>query len=99
MAALETAAPGCASRSQALLRRRNGVGVAVAQLLTELDACPGPDVVLIIDDAHLVDDDEAVAGLLAQFLPALAQLAPCRPAVSAATAAPPRPAARPGPTG
>ena len=68
MAALERAAPGCAGRSQALLRRGNGVGVAVAQLLTELDAAPGPDVVLIIDDVHLVDDDETVAGSLAQFV-------------------------------
>ena len=68
MAALERAAPGCAGRSQALLGDGNGVGVAVAQLLTELDAAPGPDVVLIIDDVHLVDDDETVAGSLAQFV-------------------------------
>ena len=68
MAALETVAPGCAGRPQGLLRRRNGVGVAVVQLLLELDSSSRPDAVLIIDDVHLVDDDEAIAGSLAQFV-------------------------------
>jgi LuxR family transcriptional regulator, maltose regulon positive regulatory protein len=68
MAALETVIPGCAGRSQGLLRRRNGVQIAVAQLLIELDASSGPDVVLIIDDVHLVDSNEAIAESLAQFV-------------------------------
>ena len=68
MAALETAAPRCAGRSQGLLRRRNGVGVAVARYLLELDSSSRPDVVLIIDDVHLVDDDETIAGSLAHFV-------------------------------
>ena len=68
LAGLETVAPGAAGRPQALLRRRNGVRVAVAQLMLELEAEQRPDVVLVIDDFHLVDQDETVAASLAQFV-------------------------------
>ena len=68
IAALEAVAPGCAGQSQALLRRPDGTTMAVASLLLELEAISGPDVVLIIDDLQLVDDDETIAGSLAQFV-------------------------------
>ncbi len=67
VAALETAVPGCGARSSANLRRRNGVKEAVAQLLVDLEAEARRTVILIIDDLHLVDGNEAVARSLAQF--------------------------------
>jgi LuxR family maltose regulon positive regulatory protein len=68
LAALETIVPGCGKGAKSLLRRRNGVRDAVAQLLTELEAGPTSSVVLIIDDLQLVDADPVIAGTLAQFV-------------------------------
>ncbi len=68
IAALEAVVPGCTGPSQGSLCRRDGATMAVASLLLELEANSGPDVVLIIDDLQLVDDDETIAGSLAQFV-------------------------------
>ncbi len=68
IAALETSAPGCTGRSRGFLRGRDGVSGAVAKLLIELEASDGPDVVLIIDDLHLVDDEGTISRSLAQFV-------------------------------
>ena len=68
VAALETVEPGCGEGAQELLRRRKGVNDSVAQLLVDLEANDRPSVVLIIDDLHLVDGNEVVAGPFAQFV-------------------------------
>ena len=67
VAALETVVPGCGERCRAGLQRRNGVGAAVAQLLVDLEDQQPTTAVLVLDDLQLVDEDEAVAGSLAQF--------------------------------
>ena len=67
VAALETVVPGCGERCRPRLQRRNGVGEAVAQLLVDLEDQQPATSVLVLDDLQLVDEDEAVAGPLAQF--------------------------------
>jgi len=65
--ALETLAPGCGDRTRALLRR-GAVNKGVRQLIADLPAEGPSPAVLVIDDEHLVDDDDAVAASLAFFL-------------------------------
>jgi LuxR family maltose regulon positive regulatory protein len=67
VAALETVVPGCGARCRPRLRRRNGVGEAVAQLLVDLEDQQRATAVLVLDDLQLVDEDETVAESLAQF--------------------------------
>ena len=77
VAALETVVPGCGERCRPRLQRRNGVGEAVAQLLVDLEDQQPATSVLVLDDLQLVDEDEAVAGPLAQFALHLPSVAPC----------------------
>jgi LuxR family maltose regulon positive regulatory protein len=67
VAALETVVPGCSVRCRPRLQRRNGVGEAVAQLMVDLEDQEPAVAALVLDDLQLVDEDEAVAGSLAQF--------------------------------
>jgi LuxR family maltose regulon positive regulatory protein len=68
VAALETLTPECGDRALVLLRRAGRLDEAVAQLLVDLDARQHSPAVLVIDDVHLVDEDDAVAGSLALFV-------------------------------
>jgi LuxR family maltose regulon positive regulatory protein len=71
-AALQTLAPGCGQRARAMLYR-GMVSEAVDRLVTDLEAYAPPPAVLVIDDLHLVDDEDAVAVSLSAFLPHLPQ--------------------------
>ena len=59
IAALDTLAPGCGDRALAMLRRPGTRAGAVDQLIAELDAQDRSSAVLVIDDFHLVDDDDS----------------------------------------
>ena len=67
VAALETVVPGCGERCRPRLQRSNGIGDAVAQLLVDLEDQQAATTILVLDDLQLVDEEEAVAGSLAQF--------------------------------
>ncbi len=71
ISALETVVPGCGEGSRDLLHHPGGVLAAVDQLVEDLDTCLVAPTVLVIDDFHLVDDDEVVAASLAYFVEAL----------------------------
>jgi LuxR family maltose regulon positive regulatory protein len=66
-AALDPLAPGCGAGVLVTGPTSETVPTAEA-LLTDLDGRVGPDAVLVIDDAHLVDDDDLLVGSLARFL-------------------------------
>ncbi len=68
IAALDTLAPGCGDRAQAALRGPGTILQMVGELLDDLDDAAAPPSVLVIDDVHMVDDDEVVAVSLAMFL-------------------------------
>ena len=68
IAALETMAPGCGERSLPMLRRPGSRADAVDQLVADLETQHRPPSVLVIDDCHLVDDDDFVLGSLSGFL-------------------------------
>jgi LuxR family maltose regulon positive regulatory protein len=73
VAALETLTPECGERALALLRRRGSLDETVRQLLVDLDTGDHSPAVLVIDDVHLVDDEDAISGslmLFVQHLPA-----------------------------
>jgi LuxR family maltose regulon positive regulatory protein len=63
IAALETLRPGCGEAARTLLRRPGPLGNVVHQLLDDLDGGSDSAGVLVIDDLHLVDDDDVVASL------------------------------------
>jgi LuxR family maltose regulon positive regulatory protein len=67
IAALETLLPGCGDRTLALLRRPGVRADAVDQLLADLEAAAQPSGVLIIDDFHIVDREEAVVTSFTRF--------------------------------
>jgi LuxR family maltose regulon positive regulatory protein len=69
IAALETLAPACGERAMVVLRRAGPLSDAVHQLLVDLDDTDRPAAALVIDDLHLVDDDDVVAASLALFVP------------------------------
>ena len=68
IAALDTVMPGCGDRALAMLRRAGTRVGAVDQLLADLDARVQPPAVLVIDDFHLVDDDELVDESMSRFV-------------------------------
>src|SRR5207302_108941 len=73
IAALEGLSPGCGERARRALAGRTGLRAAVGQLLDDLDSVVRSPAVVVIDDAHLVDDDDHDAvslALLALNLPA-----------------------------
>jgi LuxR family maltose regulon positive regulatory protein len=63
IAALETLWPRCGDAALTLLRRPGPIAGVVGQLLDDLDSEADSRGVLVIDDLHLVDDDDAVASL------------------------------------
>jgi LuxR family maltose regulon positive regulatory protein len=63
IAALETLRPGCGEAARTLLRRPGPLARVVHQLLDDLEEETDSFRVLVIDDLHLVDDDDAVASL------------------------------------
>ncbi len=72
-AALEALAPGCTRGSQTLLRRPATLLDGVAALLDELELVEEPTAVLVLDDVHVVDEDDLAVrsmGLFLQHLPA-----------------------------
>ena len=66
--ALEALAPECGDRALALLRRPRSRADAIDQLLTDLDGEVRPPAMLVIDDFHLVDDDDFVVESLSRFV-------------------------------
>ena len=68
VAALETLMPECGERALALLPGPRLVGRCRPPTLVDLDSRDHSPAVLVIDDVHLVDDDDAVAGSLALFV-------------------------------
>ena len=67
IAAMETVKPGCGEAASSLLRRPGPVSDAVGQLLVDLESGDSSPAVLVIDDVHLVDDDDDIADSLAFF--------------------------------
>ena len=68
IAALETLAPKCGDRALAMLRRPGSRAGAVHQLLVDLEAEVRPPAILVIDDFHLVDDDDFVVESVSRFV-------------------------------
>jgi ATP/maltotriose-dependent transcriptional regulator MalT len=68
IAALETVAPGCGDHALAMLRHPRRRDDALDQLLVDLDEESHASAVLIVDDYHVVDPDQAVATSVAHFL-------------------------------
>ncbi|MFC7494132.1 MULTISPECIES: LuxR C-terminal-related transcriptional regulator [unclassified Nocardioides] len=68
LAALEGVAPGCAAAAADMIRRPGRLLGAVGVLLDDLEGRDDGDAVLVIDDLHLVDEEEAVAESLALFV-------------------------------
>src|SRR5262245_5847311 len=66
VAALEVLRPGCGEGALTVLRRSGPLSAVVHHLLEGLDSAGSPGV-LVVDDVHLVDDDEALDSL-ARFL-------------------------------
>ncbi len=66
-AALETLAPGCGQPARGLLYR-GMVRDAVERLVIDLEANPRPQAALVIEDLHLVNDEDVVAASLSAFL-------------------------------
>jgi LuxR family maltose regulon positive regulatory protein len=66
--ALETVTSGCHLHAQAWLGQPGSLFDALDQLLEDLDALVTAPTVLVVDDVHLVDDDEVVAASLASFV-------------------------------
>jgi LuxR family maltose regulon positive regulatory protein len=67
-ALLDPLAPGCGAGVLALLRASAPGPDTVDGLLAGLHSRAAPDAVLVIDDAHVIDDDEMLAAALARFL-------------------------------
>jgi LuxR family maltose regulon positive regulatory protein len=64
VAALQTAAPGVGVRALALLQpaRPAAIEVVLTELLNDLDALPS-DVILVLDDYHVIDGQEVQAAM------------------------------------
>ncbi|HEY9293530.1 MAG TPA: LuxR C-terminal-related transcriptional regulator [Microlunatus sp.] len=71
IAALQTSLPGCGEPALALLRRPDARRDVVPVLLDELDGQDHEPATLVIDDVHLVDDTEAGAESLSEFVQGL----------------------------
>jgi ATP/maltotriose-dependent transcriptional regulator MalT len=71
IAALETLVPRCGDRALALLRRPGARVDAVDQLLADLETAARPSAVLVIDDFHLVDGEDALAASVTRFAQSL----------------------------
>jgi LuxR family maltose regulon positive regulatory protein len=71
VAALEVLRPGCGEGALTVLRRSGPLSAVVHHLLEDLDAGAGTPGVLVVDDLHLVDDQEALdsLALFLQHLP------------------------------
>jgi LuxR family transcriptional regulator, maltose regulon positive regulatory protein len=63
IAALKTLWPRCGDAALTLLRRPGPIAGVVGQLLDDLDSEADSRGVLVIDDLHLVDDDDVLASL------------------------------------
>jgi len=68
IAAVDTLVPDCSEQALRLLRRPGALLDAVSTLLGDLDCAGRPLGVLIVDNVHLVDEDDMVAASLEQFL-------------------------------
>ncbi len=68
IAALDALVPGCGDRAAKLIRRPGLLTEAVSTLLEDFEGGDDGHTVLIIDDAHLVDEDELVASSLEFFI-------------------------------
>ncbi len=68
VSALDTLSPGCGSDMQAPLPASITILAAIDQLLDDLDERTAPVSALVIDDAHIVDDNELAVESLALFL-------------------------------
>ena len=68
IAALEVLAPGCGDEALLMLRRHAALPDVVEQLLDQLLARSCSPSVIVLDDVHLVDDDDEVATSLGMFL-------------------------------
>ena len=68
IAALEVLAPDCGDEALRLLRSHAALPDVVEQLLDQLLVRSCPPSVLVLDDLHLVDDDEDIAASLGLFL-------------------------------
>ncbi len=68
IAALDTLAPGCGDGALAMLRRAGTRADAVDQLIADLDSHARPPAVLVVDDFHLVDDDDFVLDSVTRFV-------------------------------
>jgi len=68
LAALEGVAPGCTAAVTDLLGCPAGLLEAVSALLDDLEARDHGSTVLVIDDVHLVDGEDAISSSLAVFV-------------------------------
>ena len=68
IATLESQLPELGRDALGELRRRAPLADVVGELTVELDGCAPEPLVLVIDDVHVVDDDDDVATSLAWFL-------------------------------
>ena len=68
LAALEALIPDGLPHALTLLQRPGSVDEAVAGLLDDLEAIDGPQSTLVIDNAHLIDDNTEAVSSLAVFL-------------------------------
>jgi LuxR family maltose regulon positive regulatory protein len=69
IAALDTLEPGCGSAASEVLRRPGShIDDVVDLLLADLDTGERAPAVLVIDDFHIVDEDNVVAASVAVFL-------------------------------
>ncbi len=68
IAALQPIIPGCGQGALALLRRPAPLAEVVIELLNDLEDASSPECVLVLDDLHLIDADEASIASLGLFL-------------------------------
>ena len=68
IAALETVAPGCGQRAVPALRGPDTITHAVALLVDDLAEQPVARSALVLDDLHVVHDDEVIAESLAMLV-------------------------------
>ena len=66
--ALATRILGCGEQARALLQHPGSVLAGIDNLLEDLDLLLTSSTVLVLDDVHLIDDDEAVNSSLAYFV-------------------------------
>ena len=66
--ALATRILGCGEQARALLQHPESVLAGIDNLLEDLDLLLTSSTVLVLDDVHLIDDDEAVNSSLAYFV-------------------------------